>query len=214
MNYKLIVIIGLLVSMLWVTGCKGNNDKPENVNEETTEVVATETITEEHFHKDYVWKELNKYAAITEQEKTFGGNNKTIYGCLSVNLTSLFDDDDIAEIEYFIEDGNGYFMDKVFSTMSEEQLDKQMDTITKPEENRYSCTLEEQKDVYFSVYYNLDSKLETQQNVTLKSNLVRKLSVVVNLKYKDGTKEQHRYAFDFSNSHSYKNADIYELIKE
>lgn len=217
MKFRRIVLIGLFLSMLFVIGCGENqNNKEEYNNSETVSEETTEAaITEEHFHSEYTWKEINKSVNVFEQSMTREQENNTRYGCIRVELAPLFDDDDITRIEYHIDNGNGYFMDKnEFATMSVEQMEKQADTLTKWEENGYHCSLEEQEDIYFTVYFKHGINLERQQQITLKSNLMRKLSIVVDLKYKDGTEKQHRYAFDFPYNYNITNVKIYELTKE
>lgn len=212
MNSRRMVIISLFLSLLFVMGCgEISNEKKEEVNN------SEEIITEEYYHGEYGRRIVYKSIGIFDSNRTLGfkSNVKNRYGCIRVELAPLFDDDNITRIEYHIEDGNGYFMDKNnFMIMEEEELEKRIDTLTQWEENGYHCAVEDQQGIFFTIYYKHDINLDSERELILKRNLIRKVTIVIDLKYKDGTEKQHRYAFDFPYSYNYTNVNIYELTKE
>lgn len=220
MDFRLLVVIGMLFIMSMTVGCdrKNNQDYIEETNysEETTE----QTISVEQFHSEYTMTEIDKKVRILDQYQTRGFDPKDKYGCIRITFVPLFDDKDITRIDYCIEDGNGYFMDTAdFNTMKVEEMERRAGTLTTADENGYHCTLEEQDDIYFSIYYKHDVLLSEDQQHILQGNLIRKLSVVANVKYQDGSESVHRFAFDYkyteyTYSDNFTNGKIYELTKK
>lgn len=220
-------VIGTTLCILFVLGCgaddnagKKESDNQESLCQEESKAEEFETMIEEQFHSEYTRTKIDKTVRIFEESQIRGFGADTKYGRIRVKLSPLFDEEGIVRIEYYIDDGNGYFMDTAdFMIMKVDEMERRAGAQTTWEENGYHCTLEEQQDIFFTIYYKHNINLAEEQQRILKGNSIRKVSIVVILKYKDGSEKQHRYAFDykyseFIQSDNFTNGIIYELTNK
>lgn len=196
-------------------GCTGQDEynRTESISSNISEEENTQTKPEVmHFYDEYSRNQIEKNVSIYEEISSSGEGAD--YGRVKVVLSPLFDDENISSLEYFIENGNGSFMDDAdFGAMKKQEKNKKVEEV-RDISDVYRCSLDGQKGLYFTQYYNIDANLSNSDATIVKQNILKKICLKVNVTYKDGTVVSHSYVLDFKYDYNITNVQIYELVEK